>query len=168
MNDKAKNHPVSSSQVTASQDIEIVAADRVIDIDAVKAHGGMPEIEIEPTFDPSKIDMEKFLAEELKVIIALPAQKHEAKYVYIGHQLTPEWARWKPRGVEISLKRYEVDILCNAKGTEVYQEKSADADGFESFVDKERMSLAYQFNVTYDPSGRRGALWLQNRLRSPK
>jgi hypothetical protein len=151
-----------------SRDIEIIAGDREIDIESVKAEG--PPLAVADTEHitdaRSKFDSEKFMQEELTVIISQPSNKSEAQSVYIGHPLTPEWFRWKPRGVEIKLKRYEVAILCYAKGTEVYQDKSQDEEGADKILDRERWNLAYPFQVIHDPSGHRGADWLKTMLRN--
>lgn len=166
---KAKNSPIVKSGAMESQEIEISGSSREIDIGIARA-GGLPqaELEVEPVYDPAKLDMEKFMAEELVVTIHAPANKEEAQAVYVGHPLTAEHERWKPRNRPIRLKRYEVDILIRAKGTKVEQRKGVqDEEGFEGYREFETARLEYPFRVESDPSGEVGRRWLATELSKP-
>lgn len=163
-----KVNPVISSGAIDSKDIEIQGNDREIDIKTV-ATEGPPIAMIDPdhVIDSRKIDKELFMQDVLEVIIDPPRPKSsDPGMVYIGHELVPPFARWKPRGVPIRLKRFEVAILCQAKEATLLQtEDRPDADGFSGFIEQERLGISNTFQVLRDPNPNGGA-WLREMLRN--
>ena len=156
-----KAAPVTRSTGIDSREIDIIGAEREITVgDVLPSHE--PVIDIPGPQD--SMEREAFMQEEMVIEIAPPQSKSESNMVFIGHNVTG--AKWVPRNTPIRLRRCDVAILCNAKASELKQNKQADEEGFESYRDFETTHLAYPFRVIEDANPR-GAAWLRAQLAKP-
>jgi hypothetical protein len=116
---------------------------------------------------PSKelFDNEKFMAEDLEVMLPEPGNDNEPNFVEVA--VNGDY-RCHPRdGNTHTFKRYHIGVLAAAKQGRVRQKKITLADGSMGFQDEVVLALTYPFQVVSDPSGRRGVEWLKAALRNP-
>ncbi len=152
----------------SSDEVEIEGADRPFSIDDT-AKGKLTEdsvIATDPNITPKDISLEAFMAQELEIVLSEPANENEAQYAEVN--VNNSDYRLLPRnGQPVKVRRYHVEVLCNAKPQRVVQKRHADPSGELGYSETMRHSFAYPFTVTYDPAGQKGVEWLKRRLAAP-
>lgn len=116
--------------------------------------------DVEPRVSLDTIAMDRFMSEELEVIMHDPAHETEPRYVELNVNGDYRLAvRDSQRPV--NLKRCHVAILAQAKTASLRQTKTVDSEGFQAYRDQAVLRQSYPFSVQHDPSGQRGRDWLR-------
>lgn len=131
-------------------------------IDGKQSRG--PEIDTDKIYNTDQLDFEAFMRDELEVYVGEAQNENEAGYVEIN--VNGDY-RCIVRGDTVKLRRYHVAVLAQAKQSRVVQRKIVNADGSMGFVEENRLSLTYPFQVSHDPSPKKGIPWLKQMLSNP-
>lgn len=110
-----------------------------------------------------QMELERFMNEELDVLIHEPQQEGEPPVVEMEVGGIPCYAM---RGVPQKLKRKYVEVLARARSAHVrhwYKQQGENTKNFQSFSSR---ALAFPFIVEKDPSGGKGRAWLASTLAS--
>jgi hypothetical protein len=121
-------------------------------------------IEIEPNYIPSKLEQEKFMAEEVVVFMQEASSENEPEFVEVTVNGDYRLLR---RGQEATIKRYHVAALARAKAARVDQKKIVNPDGSMGYEERMVIKVSYPFSVISDPSGAKGSDWLRTLLKAP-
>lgn len=123
-------------------------------------------MDTEARIDHDALAMERFMAEELEVVLHDPASDMEPEHVELrvnGHYVIARRSSEHP----VKMKRYHVAVLAQSKTARLVQTSRTDGDGFKGYQEKVALRLSYPLSVQHDPSGSRGAAWLRNLITSP-
>jgi hypothetical protein len=121
-------------------------------------------IEVEQNYIPSKLEHEKFMAEEVTVFMQEASSENEPEFVEVT--VNGDY-RLLHRGQEATIKRYHVAALARAKASRVDQKKIVNPDGSMGYEERVVTKVSYPFTVVSDPSGRKGNDWLRSLLKVP-
>ena len=117
-------------------------------------------MDTEARVDPKVFDIERFMAEELEVIMHDPASEVEPEYVEIRVNGDYVCAK-RDSQFPVKMRRYHVAILAQAKTASLKQKRHTDSEGFQGYQETVGLRQSYPFTVTHDPSGSRGTAWLR-------
>ncbi len=112
-----------------------------------------------------ELDVEAFMAQELEVAFTEPGNESDPQFVEVN--VNGDYRMARRDGNPVTMRRYHLAVLAQAKQGRVRQDKIVNADGSMGYRDKTILSLSYPFQVFMDPAGKRGADWLKSILRSP-
>lgn len=118
------------------------------------------ELDVERRIDANALSIERFMAEELDVVLNDPASETEPQFVEIRVNGDYVIAR-RDSQFPVKMKRYHVAILAQSKTATLRQTKRTDHEGFQSYKEEVVLRQSYPFSVLHDPSGSRGAAWLR-------
>jgi hypothetical protein len=120
-------------------------------------------IDVEPTMDPDRIDLEAFMKEPIEIQMSDAMDENDPKFA----EVTVNGRYIKiPRGEIMRVPRSHVAVLAQAKQMRVIQDKVTNPDGSSGFRERVVMKLTYPFSVLHDPNPK-GAAWLRQLLQNP-
>jgi hypothetical protein len=137
-----------------SEDVALQGASQSMR-EAVSAGG----IVTEQVLRTDALDHERFMREELTIILAEGQSENDAPFIPVG--VNGDLKRVY-RGVEQKLPRMHVAVLANAKGSRVQQDKTTNNDGTIGYSERVITARTYPFQVVNDPSPVKGAAWLKS------
>ena len=110
------------------------------------------------------LDYEKFMRDELEVFVAEPNNENDPQFVEVN--VNGDY-KLIVRGDTVKLRRYHVAVLAQAKQSRVSQRKIVNADGSIGYMEENKLSLVYPFQIQFDPNLKRGAPWIKQMLSNP-
>ena len=116
--------------------------------------------DVDPRVSLDTFSMDRFMAEEIEVIMHDPAHETEPRYIELNVNGDYRLAV-RDSQHPIMLKRCHVAILAQAKTASLRQTKTVDSEGFQTYRDQAVLRQSYPFSVQHDPSGQRGRDWLR-------
>ena len=149
----AKVNTYERKGAISSDDVEIVNPEKKFSIDdTAKGHNPLMDaldISTDKMYSPADISKEAFMAQEVEVHLAEPANEDENQF-----------------GDTCILKRYHVAVLAQAKEMRMKQTRVVNHDGSMGYQEKMVTRQTYPFSVIHDPSGRKGSDWLRQQLQN--
>lgn len=115
---------------------------------------------IEKPWKKEKLEIEKFMRDELTVIIhesTNPLDHPRPEIQNVGGAMNPFVFI---RGREMKVKRYIVEVLARMKKTRFENKKITDDQGIDHYTYPQHSGLVYPFSVLHDPDPR-GRDWLR-------
>lgn len=163
----AKVNTYERKGAISSDDVEIVNPEKKFSIDDT-AKGNNPlmgalDISTDKMYSPADISKEAFMAQEVEVHLAEPANEDENQFAEITVNGDYRLVR---RGDTCILKRYHVAVLAQAKEMRMKQTRVVNLDGSMGYQEKMVTRQTYPFSVIHDPSGRKGSDWLRQQLQN--
>jgi len=124
---------------------------------------GIPRIEPVSQRDFLTVEQwEKFMAEQLVIVVAPTADKNAPPAVPVGNN---GLIVWLPRDRKIRIPRSYVERLAQSQEIGVRTETNPDHSADEGMRMRQSTSQPYPFSVIFDPSGLKGERWLRNVIR---
>ena len=110
------------------------------------------------------LDFEVFMRDILEVFVAEPNNENDPQFVELN--VNGDY-KLVVRGDTVQMRRYHVAVLAQAKQSRVSQRKIVNNDGSIGYIEENKLSLVYPFQVQMDPNLKRGAPWLKQMLSNP-
>jgi len=152
----------------AAEEVEIVNGESKLDIRAALAGlDPLAAMEINPDRipTPTELSFEQFMAQDVEIQLMEAGNEDENQYVEVTVNGDYRIAR---RGDMMTLKRYHLAVLANAKELRMKQTRVTDPDGSMRYEERMVSKMTYPFTVIHDPAGRRGADWVKNILQNSR
>lgn len=147
-----------------SENEDIVGAVEVVN-HAMPTGSPGHQIDTERVYATTALDEERFMRDELEVILAEPSTENEQDFVDVN--VNGDRIIALRNGEPVKLKRYHVAVLAQAKQSRIRQKRVNNADGSMGYVEENVLSLTYPFSVMSDPNPKKGAPWLKQILKNP-
>jgi hypothetical protein len=161
----AKNNPVISKKIIASEELP-VAPEATVHFSQEGRKEEVSDIVVESNVYGLNEKAAKlaFLEEPVLINISEGTEKDAEKYVHLsvnGQGAGPGGTPWVPRGIDVTIKRKFVSVLCNARPVRYHNYEEVAPNGER--VSKQRSTSAdrYPFQVVED-SNPKGREWLSN------
>jgi hypothetical protein len=116
-----------------------------------------------------KLELERFMHEELEVLITEPSEPETTGEQWLVPVTVGKLTVRIPRGVPWKVKRKYVEVLARARkaGVQARGYKDNTGEAINEFRRNSR-ALEYPFQVFHDPSGAKGQEWLLKILRAER
>ena len=151
-----------------SNDVEIINPEHKFSMEDTKAGRdalGTVELDLEVPKGPVDLTNEQFMAQELEVFLADAASEDDNQFVEV--KVNGDY-RIGRRGDTISLRRYHVGVLAQAKELRLKQTRVVNPDGSMGYQETMVSKQTYPFSVIHDPAGRKGSDWLRGQWQSAR
>lgn len=119
-------------------------------------------VEVERFTDMDQIEIERFMREPVEIHMHESQNENDPQFVEVT--VNGDY-RLIHRGATAVIPRSHVGVLCDAKEARVTQKKVTAQDGSMAYQEGIITRLTYPFSVINDPSGKKGADWLRNKLK---